>query len=342
MWDASKCDLCGECLVRCLYVECDKEKAAANIQALMDEKDAEILHRCVTCCACREYCPTGADPFDLILRAMEEKKTFPVPPDMAKIFDLAATVPASVSIGDSDKPALSICIMEGSLPPGAVDGEMFKGMTIVKGGDYFCYVGYIHLGQESPVEQHARQFIDNLAALGKEIVFLHDDCYAMVDAKIRDYGIMVPFRYMHLYEYMRNYLRDHQSRITPLGKKVAYQRPCASRYTPAKDAFLDEIFQLIGVERVARRYDREEGLCCTGAFVRVYPDLAREIQAKNIDDAVASGADALVTLCPMCDRVLRKPSAAKGLTKIYVTDLCRIALGELPYPHPVSSRATAI
>ena len=342
MWDASKCDLCGECLVRCLYVEYDKEKAAANIQALMDEKDAEILHRCVTCCACREYCPTGADPFDLILRAMEEKKTFPVPPDMAKIFDLAATVPASVSIGDSDKPALSICIMEGSLPPGAVDGEMFKGMTIVKGGDYFCYVGYIHLGQESPVEQHARQFIDNLAALGKDIVFLHDDCYAMVDAKIRDYGIMVPFRYMHLYEYMRNYLRDHQSRIRPLGKKVAYQRPCASRYTPAKDAFLDEIFQLIGVERVARRYDREEGLCCTGAFVRVYPDLAREIQAKNIDDAVASGADALVTLCPMCDRVLRKPSAAKGLTKIYVTDLCRIALGELPYPHPVSSRATAI
>ena len=334
MWDASKCDLCGECLVRCLYVEYDKEKAAANIQALMDEKDAEILHRCVTCCACREYCPTGADPFDLILRAMEEKKTFPVPPDMAKIFDLAATIPASVSIGDSDKPALSICIMEGSLPPGAVDGEMFKGMTIVKGGDYFCYVGYVHLGQESPVEQHARQFIDNLAALGKDIVFLHDDCYAMVDVKIRDYGITAPFRYMHLYEYMRNYLRDHQSRITPLGKKVAYQRPCASRYTPAKDAFLDEIFQLIDVERVTRRYDREEALCCTGAFVRVYPDLAREIQAKNIDDAVTSGADALVTLCPMCDRVLRKPTAAKGLTKIYVTDLCRMALGELPYPVP--------
>jgi Fe-S oxidoreductase len=330
MWDVSKCDVCGECLVRCLYVEYDKEKAAANIQALMDEKDAEILHRCVTCCACREYCPTGADPFDLILRAMEERKTFPAPPDMAEIFGLAAKMPASVSDGDADKPALSLCVMEALLPPGTMDGEMFRGMTIVKGGDYFCYVGYVHIGQESPVEQHAHQFIDNLAALGKDIVFLHDDCYAMVDAKIKDYGITAPFHYMHLYEYMRNYLRDHQSRITPLGKKVAYQRPCASRYTPAKDAFLDEIFQLIGVEHVPRRYDREEALCCTGALIRVYPDLAHEIQAKNIDDAVASGADALVTLCPMCDRVLRKPAAAKGLTKIYVTDLCRMALGELP------------
>jgi Fe-S oxidoreductase len=332
MWDAAKCNMCGECLVRCLYVDYDKGKAAANIQDLMDGQDAEILHRCVTCCACREYCPTGADPFDLILRAMEAKKTFPVPPEAAKIFDLAATIPASVTPGDSDKPALSICIMEANLPPGALSGQMFKGMTVVKGGDYFCYVGYVHLGQESPVAKHARRFIDNLAALGKDIVFLHDDCYAMVHAMIKDYGVTAPFSYMHLYEYLRNYLRDHQSRITPLGKKVAYQRPCASRYTPAKDVFLDEIFQLIGVERVARRYDREDALCCTGAFVRVYPDLAREVQAKNIDDALAFGADALVTLCPMCDRVLRKPSAARGLTKIYVTDLCRMALGEIPFP----------
>lgn len=336
MWDASKCDLCGECLVRCLYVDFDKPKAAADIQALMDGRDAEILHRCVTCCACREYCPTGADPFDLILRAMEEKKTFPAPPGTTDMFALAGQLPTTVIPGDADKPVLSLCVMEASLSPGALDGEMFKGLTVAKGGSYFCYVGYVHAGQESPVEAHARQFIDNLAALGKDIVFLHDDCYAMVDAKIKDYGIAAPFRYMHLYEYLRNYLADHRDRITPLGKKVAYQRPCASRYTPAKDAFLDEIFALLGVERVSRRYDREDALCCTGAFVRVYPDLAREIQTRNIDDAVAFGADALVTLCPMCDRVLRKPAVARGLTKIYVTDLCRMAMGEIPYPAAVA------
>jgi hypothetical protein len=32
----------------------------------------------------------------------------------------------------------------------------------------------------------------------------------------------------------------------------------------------------------------------------------------------------------MCDRVLRKPSAAKGLPKISMTGLCRMVLGELP------------
>jgi hypothetical protein len=34
MWDASKCNLCGDCLVKCLYVDYDKDKAAAEIKAL--------------------------------------------------------------------------------------------------------------------------------------------------------------------------------------------------------------------------------------------------------------------------------------------------------------------
>ena len=29
MWDASKCDLCGDCLTKCLYINYDKDKDAA-------------------------------------------------------------------------------------------------------------------------------------------------------------------------------------------------------------------------------------------------------------------------------------------------------------------------
>jgi heterodisulfide reductase subunit B len=112
--------------------------------------------------------------------------------------------------------------------------------------------------------------------------------------------------------------------------RVAYQRPCASRFTPEKDVFLDDIFDLIGAKRVARTYDKENCLCCTGSFLRVYSEKAREFQKLNLDDALAAGADALVTLCPMCDRVLRKPAAERNLKKIFITDLCRMALGEIP------------
>jgi Fe-S oxidoreductase len=186
------------------------------------------------------------------------------------------------------------------------------------------------------VAQKYTKFIDN-AALGRGCL-LHDDCYAMVDAKVKDYGIKVPFKYMHLLEYLRNYLRDNRSKITRLGVSVAYQRPCASRYTPAKDVFVDEIFELIGVQRPARKYEREDALCCTGAFVKVYPQLALDMQAKNVDDALQAGADALITLCPMCDRVLRRPTTERGLRKVYITDLCMVNERDFSQVLPVKIR----
>lgn len=332
MWDASKCDFCGDCLVKCLYVDYDKDKAINEIKALMEGKEAEILSKCITCCACREYCPTGADPYDLILRAQEKYDAFPIEPKDRAAMDMAFQVPSEVIEGDPDKPALSLCVMEQQIPEGALDGQLFEGMSIVKGGDYFCLIGYVHSGQESPIEKGAQKFIDNLASLNKDFVFLHDDCYAMVDAKIKDYGIPIPFKYMHLFEYLRNYLRDHQSGITKLNMKIAYQQPCASRYTPEKNLYLDEILELIGVERPPRKYEREKALCCTAAIIRVFPELAQDIQAKNVEDAIECGADALITLCPVCDRVMRRPTSARGLNKIFITDLCRMALGEKPFP----------
>lgn len=328
MWDASKCNLCGDCLVKCLYVNYDKGKAVAEIKALIEGKEADILSQCVTCCGCREYCPTEADPYDLILKAQERTGAFPLPAEAAGTFDLTSMMPSEMIQGDPDKPALSLCVMERQLPDGALDSQLFEGMTVVKGGDYFCYIGYVHVAKESPIAKNAQKFIDNMASLGKEIVFIHDDCYAMTHTKVKDYGITVPFKYMHIFEYMRNYLRDHRNNITKLGKKVAYQRPCASRYTPEKDVFLDEIFQLVGVERLKRKYDRETALCCTGPLINVNRERAVQVQARNIDDAIACGADALVTLCPMCDRVLRRPTSERGLNKIFITDLCRMALGE--------------
>jgi len=332
MWDASKCNLCGDCLVKCLYVNYDKDKAVAEIKALIEGNEADILSQCVTCCGCREYCPTGADPYDLILKAQERTEAFPIPAEAAGAFDLTSMIPSEVITGDPDKPVLSLCVMERQLPEGALDSQLFKGMTIAKGGDYFCYIGYVHVAKESPIAKNAQKFIDNIASLGKEIVFIHDDCYAMTHTKVKDYGITVPFKYMHIFEYLRNYIRDHRNSIIKLDKKIAYQRPCASRYTPEKDVFLDEIFQLIGVERVKRRYDRETALCCTGPLINVNRERAIQIQTKNIEDAIASGADALVTLCPMCDRVLRRPTSERGLNKIYITDLCRMALGEGAFP----------
>ena len=270
MWYEEKCELCGECLVRCQYVDYDEEKAITQIKELMEGKPAEILKQCVTCCACNEYCPTGANPFDLINRLQEVHGSLPIPEKMRKFMDAGVTAPSALTKGDPSKPVLSLCVMDPFLPADAVGGGMFEGMTVVKGGDYFCYLGYVHIGMDSPLEANAKRFVDALASIGaEEIVFLHADCHAMM-SKMPEYGIEVPFKVTHLIEYMRDYLREHADAIEPLGRKIAYQRPCASRYSPEIETVLDDMFERIGVERVARKYDRDSARCCGGLFSRIY------------------------------------------------------------------------
>jgi len=332
MWEPEKCNLCGECLVRCQYVDFDEDKAVSEIKELMAGREAEILKECVTCCACNEACPTGANPFDLINRLQEVHQSLPIPEKMLKFMDAGGTMPSQLVRGDESRPALSLCVMDPALPPESLGGQMFDGMTVAKGGDYFCYLGYVHIGMDTPPKEHAQAFIDRLYGIGcQEIVFLHADCHAMIN-KMPEYGIEVPFRATHLIEYMRDYVKAHPDRVSPLNRKIAYQRPCASRYSPEIEPVLDDLFERIGLKRVDRAYDRESALCCGGLFSRIYPDRIKPLMAANLKDATTNHAEAMVFLCPLCMMTLGKPASEQGLKPIFITQLVRMALGELPFP----------
>ncbi|HDM09888.1 MAG TPA: (Fe-S)-binding protein [Desulfobacteraceae bacterium] len=332
MWNKEKCNLCGDCLVKCLYVNYDREKAIQQIEELMEGKPAEILSECVTCCACNEYCPTGANPFDLINHFQEVYGSLPIPDKVKRFMDAGVEVPSSLERGDDSKPALSLCVMDPFLPKDAIGGQMFDNMTIAKGGDYFCYLGYVHIGMDSPLKANAKRFVDALASIGsKEVVLLHADCHAMI-SKMPEYGIELPFKAIHIVEYMKEYVQEHRGNVRPLGRKIAYQRPCASRYSTEIEPVLDELFELIGVERVERKYDRESAQCCGGLFSRIYPDRIKPMMEANIRDGIEAGADAMVFLCPLCMGALAKPASDNGLKPIFITQLVRMALGELAFP----------
>jgi Fe-S oxidoreductase len=235
--------------------------------------------------------------------------------------------------GNLDKPVLSLDAFRfDEFPEGTFDSQLFKGLTIVRGGEYASLSGYVHMGGESLVGKYGQRVLNNLAKLSKDIVYIHNEGFALAHVRAREYGFQVPFKYMHLFEYLRNYLKAHQNNITKLGKKVAYHANCATRWIPEYDAFLDEVFELIDVERPSRKYERANAVCCTAPLIYVNRELAVDIQKKNFEDAIACGADAIITSCPVCNRVFRRPSLQFGLPNIFITDLCRIALGERPWP----------
>ena len=328
MFSEEKCTVCGECLVKCYYMDYSEEKAKEEFRKLIKGEPTPVTSECITCCACNMYCPEDADPFDLISRRMEETGTFIGGERAAQQMKMANGAPSSIQKGDPDKPIMNLCTV--NLIAGAIEGQLFEGLTTIQGGEYFCQIGGFHAGIPSMVRENGQKFIDNVAKVvpdGNHLICYHDDCFMMLEHYAKDYGMEVPFKYIHFIEYLRDFVKENPDKIKKLNIKVAYQQPCASRIR--KDAFskkdktLDELFELLGVERVERKYDREGALCCTAV---ISPN--DKYWKMNIADAKNAGAEAMVFICPICCLYLRSKAKNAGLEPYLLSNMVREALGE--------------
>ena len=313
------------------------EKVIAEVRALKQGGNADILSDCITCMACNEFCPTGARPFDRISNLQERHGIRLVSGGRADMIEaMLGSVPKRIVAGDSSLPALSLCVMEHALPQNMADSALFKGLTIVSGSPYYSRVVHLHTGMPSLTREHAKGFIENLAVLGrKEIIFAHDDCYVMAAVLAPGYGIEAPFTAVHLADWLCRALSEKGTAVKLLGKKIAFQRPCIARLAPWTERCVNTVFELTGVERVSRRYDSMNALCCGIGLMEKYSDRSRELVQKNIADALKHGAEAMVFGCPSCYAFMSAPCMAAGLAPIFISDLARMALGEIPFePRP--------
>lgn len=332
MYHMDRCDFCGDCLASCRFMDFDREGAEAAIRDLAGGACPDWLNQCVTCFACDESCPNDAHPFELICRRMEERGDY-VPPEILDKTQRRFAVTDDFSVPEVSDPVISLCTIAHAVPH-AFSGRMFEGASFVKGRFFFCNVLYLHMGNWSLMEREMRNLVDRYAGLKVErIIFAHDDCYTHMKLA-EQMGIEIPFKVAHLFDYLLDYLQNHRGDICCLDKSIAYQRPCASRYTAEKDEVLDQILQLIGVRRVQRAFDGSNALCCGQNLGGILP--ARQnmepYQALNVADAKDHGAAAMVFLCPMCLAALRSKCLANGLEPLFIVDLCRLALGEKTEP----------
>ena len=117
---------------------------------------------------------------------------------------------------------------------------------------------------------------------------------------------------------------------------MAYQRPCSARLSPDKHHFVRAIFDLVGAESVDREFVDENALCCAGTIqCQRRPGSRRyalELQQKNVEDMRRAGAEACVFNCPACLQTLGPLVTLKGIKPMYMSDICRLAIGEKPEP----------
>jgi len=308
----------------------DKKKAKKEWQKVINGEDSYVLEACTTCYACEEYCPFGNHPFYWIVEQQEKKGILPAPRPIITMWINQCQPVGKFMVGKVEERALSYCFLPQFNT--LVKGQLFDGIawSVIFGQEFFCNAVYLHYARASVIKDRLPQIVDNIKKQGiKQLICLHDECYGTFTSLASAYGLDVPFRPIHYYEFLYGRLQELKDVTRPLNIKAAYQRNCSARLCPETDHYVDDIFALLGVERVKRKYDKENALCCAEIFrMGKGPQLAEDVQKRNMDDMVQAGAQYCVFNCPACWDSLAHKVAKRGIKPIHMIDLCKLAIGE--------------
>jgi Fe-S oxidoreductase len=334
-FDPKICDGCTtcNCIMSCQYIRMDLEEAQNEHANLRRGEHTRILEECVTCYACEEYCPYHNHPFYLIVERQEQLGIHPVPKPIEKSQITMMGPRGKIMQKEVNEPVIDMCFF--TIMQGGIRGKLFEGASIIGGSDVFCNLMFLHFARNSTIKERLPLVIDNIMRYYlepsglKELICYHDECYGTYTSWAPAFGIEVPFTPVHLFDYLYHKLIELKPEIRLLGVKAAYQRPCSNRLCPETDHFVDDIFNLIGVERPRREYEYGNALCCGGVPEAAQRfELTEEIQGKNVEDMKSSGAQFCVFNCPFCFWTLAEPVAKAGMVPIMMSDLCLMALGQ--------------
>jgi Fe-S oxidoreductase len=335
-FNESECLSCTtqDCLTRCQYIDIDRDTAKAEILKIVHGEDSFVLHDCVTCYACEEYCPVNNHPFYLIVEKQEELDVPPLPRPMIRR-GLQTGIPfrGEPIIDEINGRALDMGVFSDLMY--LIQGKLFDGLPVISSDPrkmfhYFCQLMYLHYGRSSVIKERLPGILQTIAKHNvTEVICFHDECYGTYTSYCPAVGIDVPFKSVHLFEFLYNRLYELKDDL-----KVAYQRPCSSRLSADKHHFVRDILELIGAENVDREYVDENALCCGGTIQGQRREGSRkraaDVQKRNIEDIKNAGAEVCIFNCPACYTTMGSLVAQNGIRPVFMSDLCRLAIGEKP------------
>jgi glycolate oxidase len=303
---------------------------------------SEAFYSCTTCQACTYFCPARIK-VDEIVEGVRKKmyKAGMVP---ESILGLRESIYKTGNIFASAK-AERIEIYPQALKEKAKKGQLKpKANTLLFMGCVPSYldmkmvpsllkpldaagVDYTTLGSEEgccgfplflmgtdEFEDHAKKTIEKIKATGaRELVTPCAGCYKTfkkIYPKIADLGLEV----YHSVQYLEKLIKEGKIKFKGNGKqKVTYHDPCdLGRAFQIFEPPRDIIKAIPGVEYVEMVRNRLQARCCgSGGGVQAnIPEMAAEMGAERVRDALAVGAEVIVSGCAACKDNLRKGTKA--------------------------------
>ena len=365
------CNRCGICFERCPVLELPKNEATQEITALIDGDTASslVLQRCVTCNACDFVCPEHANPYGLILERHNQEGRAHGLPYMAKFIfpnepenmwtttrvlmgedELKLLHSWEENLNNPGKEILLTGFYNNLMPYIAQTTLLDELKPAIAGSDSMFGIGEdaYRIGFLEEAERLGRLAQQKFSGLGIEKMY----CFMVVEASMftdvlpRKFGIDFDFEVELLDTWLLERLKSGKIPIkNTVDMTVTVHDNCCGRYM---DGVLQdttrEIVERIGCQVVEMQHTRENALCCgwAGTVPTLFGststnpyhtllNLLHSLQLR-LQEAEATGADAIVVPCPGCCAFL---SLIKVLTNsavdVYLPiELLQIASGETP------------
>ncbi len=186
-------------------------------------------------------------------------------------------------------------------------------------------------GQTDTARTFARKAIEAVKATGAEqVVFSCPEGYRMFKDVYPDLVRKPGIEPVHILTLLAESSENLRFAPTPK-KKVTYQDPC--RLAKGED-ILDEPRVLLeavpGLELVEMKRAGKDSICCGSSNWVNCTRVNKKIQVERLDEAIATGADTLITACPKCNIHLRcalRDGDTSG--EIEITDLITLLADSL-------------
>jgi Fe-S oxidoreductase len=174
-----------------------------------------------------------------------------------------------------------------------------------------------YTGEFTKYGQHSIETFNNLGV--NKVVTSCSDGYSFFKNLYPKLGMEMKFQVLHTVEYLDTLVK--KGKITfnrEVTMKVTYHDPChlgrhisAGIYDPPRDL----LKSIPGIELVEMQRIRENAWCCgAGAGVsQANADFALWTANERLKEAVATGASALVTSCPWCERNFKDAARQFGV-----------------------------
>ncbi|MFO8090767.1 MAG: FAD-binding and (Fe-S)-binding domain-containing protein [Desulfatiglandaceae bacterium] len=325
---------------------------------------AEAFYSCTTCQACTYFCPARVK-VDEIVEGVR-KKLYNVGLTPEPVLGIRDNIFKTGNVYASAKadrveiypPVLKEKIEKGELKAQA-DTLLFMGCvpsyldmkmvpSLIKpleaaGVDYTtlateegCCGFPLFLMGTDEFEPHAQKVIERIRATGaRELVTPCAGCYKTFKKLYPEVGNLGMEVY-HSVHYLQRLIEEGKIQFKDkLGKKVTYHDPCdLGRTFQIFDEPRNILNAIPGLDFVEMARNRLHARCCGGGggVLANDPELAVQMAAERVRDALAVGAEIIVSACAACKDNLRKgakaiPKQERG--KIKIMDITEIVAQQM-------------